>query len=131
MNVKTDLKKIFLCFFFQWKLRLSTFQIWHWGDRRGLGEALFYFETFDFLKIFTLISFTNTKIQLPQVPPRSPKCQIWKMLNLRFHWKKNHKKIFFRSVFAFTWTYVDLVWYSLWWDHWFWAWSTLSNTRPN
>ena len=50
------------------------------GTAGGLGEALFYFETFDFLKIFTLTSFTNTKIQPPQVPPRSPKYQICKIL---------------------------------------------------
>ena len=33
--LKTKLKKIFLWFFFQWKLRFHTFQIWSGGDHGG------------------------------------------------------------------------------------------------
>ena len=86
------------------------------GTAGGLGEAVFYFETFDFLKIFTLTSFTNIKIQPPQVPPRSPQCQTWKVWNLSFHWKKNHKKTFLdkflskseKGTFSIFWYYHQL-----------------------
>ena len=74
--------------FFQWKLRLSTFQIWHLGDRGGthirhiwLSNNILYNRG-----IFPILNkecFTKSKMSLPQVPPQSPKCQIWKVWSLR------------------------------------------------
>ena len=73
VNLKIDLKKIFLWFFFPVKAEIPYFSdLTLGGTAGGLGEAVFYFETFDFPKFFTLTSFTNTKIQSPQVPPWSP-----------------------------------------------------------
>ena len=97
------------------------------GTAGGLREAVFYFETFNFPKTFTLTSFTNTKIQSPQVPPTSDLKSMESQLSL----EKNHKKIFFSSVFNFTWSFVNLVWYSVDEIIWFWARNNLSNTRPN
>ena len=44
VNLKIELKKIFLWFFFQWKLRFHTFQIWSWGDHGGTcGDCILVF----------------------------------------------------------------------------------------
>ena len=101
------------------------------GTVGGLGEAVFYFETFDFPKIFTLTSFTSTKIHSPQVPPWSPQLQIWKVWNLSFHWKKNHKKSFLDQFLSSL--EVSSIWSGIGVDEniWFWVWNNLSNTRPN
>ena len=74
------------------------------GTAGGLGEALFYISRalkWNFL-IFEIL---QTKIALPQVPPRSPNLHIWKVWNLSFHWKKNYPSSCFPSVFTFSWNY--------------------------
>ena len=93
MNLKTDQERFFTIFFSQWKLRLNTFQIWHLGDREGthirhiwLPNNILYNRRI--LPILNKEWFTKSKISLPQVPPRSPKCQIWKVWSVSFHMTK-------------------------------------------
>ena len=54
--VKNDLRKLLTRFFFQWKLRFSTFQICHRGDRGGTWEAAILVWNLEILKILTLLT---------------------------------------------------------------------------
>ena len=77
-----------LIFFFSesWDYTLSKSDIR--GTQGGLGKILFWFEIIqEKIKIF-FKWYTKIKIPIVQVPPRSPGCQIQKVCDLSFHWKK-------------------------------------------
>ena len=70
-----------------------------WGTYGGLAEVKFWFE--DKLKKwnFHILKNLQMKIQLRQVPHRSPKLQNCKVWSLSFHWKKKIKFISLLVIF--------------------------------
>ena len=135
---KKDIKIIF----FQWELRLSirTCQIWHLGDRGGTHiRHIWLSNNIPYNRgIFPILNkecFTKSKMSLPQVPPQSPKCQIWKVWSLRLSaFTKNKKKLcwyLFSIIFYNGMKFRCLVWYLRDYFKLKIKWSHQLNTRPN
>ena len=82
-------KAMTLIFFSSDSWDVAFFKFDDGGTAGGLVEREFYFKVFRNSENFRLHVYIQTRIHALQVPPRSPRHQIWKKQHLSYHWKKN------------------------------------------
>ena len=83
-------KQAMTLIFFPVKAEVSYFSNLDKGGRKG-GQRTTHFlwKKRCFSSFSSFFTQTHTKIGLPLAPLLAPLLQIWKILNLSFHWKKN------------------------------------------